>query len=131
TPTSPSAAVVRTTASVPTSRNSKSRSCSTSCSVAPMTSAPWPRSPGSSSRSAIPFCWQRRSYGSACHDPRGSAAELVLEHRREFSGDGDIELGVGARLRLAVGAPADETRDPPEASGLQLVELDLDHPLDA
>src|SRR5580765_3782500 len=54
-----------------------------------------------------------------------SAAEDFAQLDR----DGDVQLVVAALVGRLVGAPPDEPGDSPEAVRLQLVELDLDHPL--
>src|ERR1700739_2024463 len=69
----------------------------------------------------------RTVFGLAMPGPAGPAPQDLCE----VVVDRLLELGVGARARLPVRAPADELRGVPEARALHVVVTDLEHALRA
>src|SRR6516165_2572826 len=71
-------------------------------------------------------------FGSAMPAPRGPALRgRAPQDLGEVEADRLLQLGVGARARLAVRPPADELRGMPEPRALHVVVADLDHALRA
>src|SRR6266702_3302530 len=67
------------------------------------------------------------TFGSAMPAPGGRAPQDL----GQVEADRLLQLGVGARARLAVRPPADELRGVPEPRALHVVVADLEHPLRA
>src|SRR6476646_10624995 len=64
--------------------------------------------------------------------PRGPAPRRwAAQDLGEVEADRLLQLGVGARARLAVRPPPDELRGVPESQALHVVVADLDHALRA
>src|SRR5215472_14333463 len=82
------------------------------------------RAPGCAAGTSAPIRPAARPAGSIARPPWPSGKNLG-----EVEADRLLELGVGARPRLAVRAPADELGGVPEPRPLHMVVADLDHPL--